>query len=231
MNKPVRVLVAIPVWNEARHIGALLDELLSAFIDRDDILVVDDGSTDQTGEIAQSRRVRLLTHGQNRGKGAGIKSAMRWARDRRYDWVLFMDGDGQHEPEFIPAFFRQIESDRYDVILGDRQMRCGRMPWHRRLSNRCSSAIVSWLTAPLQVHDSQCGFRAVRLQNCDAEWFEENGYQFETEFILTLAQRGFRFSEIPISTHYNTAVSKIAVVGDTFRFFRVVVKRLYKRRL
>jgi glycosyltransferase involved in cell wall biosynthesis len=231
MSKHGRVLIAIPVWNEARHIGDLLDDILRRGADKSAIVVVDDGSTDGTRDIVRSRQVHLLSHANNRGKGAGIKTAMRWARDQLYDWVLFLDGDGQHEPAFIPEFVRQIETDRYDVIIGNRQLRSGCMPWHRRLSNLCSSAIVSWLTAPLRIHDSQCGFRAVRLANCNPEWFEENGYQFETELILTLAQKGFRFNELPISTHYNSAVSKIALVGDTFRFFRVVIKRLYKRRL
>jgi glycosyltransferase involved in cell wall biosynthesis len=229
MIKPVRILVAIPVWNESRHIGKLLEDV-SAIIPPKDIVVIDDGSTDQTREIVQSFAVHVLEHAHNLGKGASIKTAMRWARGQRYDWILFLDGDGQHEPRFIPAFTRQMEKDQYDVILGNRQMRVSSMPWHRRLSNRWSSAIVSWLTVPIRIHDSQCGFRAVRLRHCDPEWFKENGYQFETEFILTLALKGFRFMEVPISTHYNSTASRIALVGDTLRFFRVVFKHLRKRR-
>ena len=224
------MLVAIPAWNEADHLGELLDSV-SEIVGGRDILVIDDGSTDQSRDIARSYSVHLEVHERNRGKGACLKSALRWARRQQYDWILFLDGDGQHEPRFIADFIAAMQSDRFDVILGNRQARGRCMPWHRRVSNRLSSAIVSVLTFPIPVADSQCGFRGVRLQHCDPEWFKEDGFQFETEFILNLARRGLRFGEVPISTRYHSSVSRIAIVGDTIRFFRVILRHISSGRV
>jgi len=224
----LHVLVAIPAWNEAAHLGALLASVSEIMAGRD-LLVVDDGSTDQTREIACSYPVQLLVHERNRGKGACLKTAFRWARQQRYNWILFLDGDGQHESRFIPDFVDAMGSDRFDVIIGNRQARGRCMPWHRRVSNRLSSLLVSLWTSPVRIHDSQCGFRAVRLSHCDPEWFREDGFQFETEFILTLARRGCRFGEVPISTRYHSTVSRIAIISDTIRFFRVILRHLCKR--
>ncbi len=223
------MLVAIPAWNEAAHLDELLQSISEIMAVRD-ILVIDDGSTDRTRDIASSRSVHLAVHERNRGKGACLKTALRWARQQHYDWILFLDGDGQHEPRFIPDFMEAMRSGRFDVLLGNRQARGRCMPWHRRVSNRLSSAMVSLLTFPIPIADSQCGFRGVRLQHCDPEWFREDGFQFETEFILILVRRGCRFGEVPISTCYHSTVSRIAIVSDTIRFLAVILRHIGKGR-
>lgn len=221
-----RVLLAVPVHNEAPRLGVVLDRALD-FVAPEDLLIIDDGSTDGTRALVRSRNLALIEHTHNQGKGACIKHAIRYGKEKNYQWLLCMDGDGQHDPREIDKFLRLIERDRADLILGNRINRRGRMPFLRQASNLFTSLILSFMIQRGRpVRDSQCGFRAVRLSAVKEAWFCETGFQFESELLLVLGRRSCVIEQIPITTLYGDQQSKINLLRDTYRFIRLVIKSL-----
>ncbi|HPG37897.1 MAG TPA: glycosyltransferase family 2 protein [bacterium] len=220
------VLLVIPVFNEERFIGELLDRV-HRIVKPGNILVVNDGSTDNTAAILSQLPVNILTHSQNRGKGAALLSAIRYAQEHRYSWILTMDGDGQHQTGQIDAFLQAIANDQADIILGNRQKWGVKMPFHRILSNGITSIILSLCSGMQRIHDSQCGFRAMRVTCLDRALFREMGFQFESEMILRLGKQQCRFLEIPVETRYGSESSSIHLVNDTVKFIKLVIKSFF----
>ena len=136
MAKRCEISVVLPVFNEAQNLGRLLDRLQSLELPDSEVIVVDDGSTDGSGEIAEKRRVRLVRHPYNIGNGAAIKSGIRAARGRL---LVLMDGDGQHQPEEIPALL--AEAHRYDMVVGARGQG-PRLRFHRYGANWIYNALA-----------------------------------------------------------------------------------------
>ena len=117
----VRLLIAIPVHNEQKYVDRVLDQIRK--FHAGDILVVDDGSTDQTPQLLANRSdIKVIRHPTNKGYGQSLIDAFDYAARRRHDWVITMDCDEQHEPERIPDFLREIESNRWDLISGSRYL-------------------------------------------------------------------------------------------------------------
>jgi dolichol-phosphate mannosyltransferase len=120
-TNPPRLLIAIPVYNEQKYVGEVLDRIRQF---HPDLLVVDDGSTDATPQILAARDdVRVIRHPENRGYGQSLIDAFRYADEQKYDWVLTIDCDEQHEPERIPEFIRHIRTDAWDIVSGSRYLR------------------------------------------------------------------------------------------------------------
>src|SRR5437763_13281303 len=146
----VRLLIAIPVYNEAKYVGPVLAKVRRF---HNDVLVVDDGSTDGTGDLlgamAAKSDIHLIRHSVNRGYGQSLIDAFCYAARRGYDWVITMDCDEQHEPEMIPAFVREIRTDRWDVISGSRYLVSRQdddlPPGDRRMVNASITAMINEL--------------------------------------------------------------------------------------
>ncbi len=223
MNKINDVLVLIPVLNEAENIENLVFEI-SKYIDKHNVVVVNDGSTDSTGKIISRLSVHFIEHTHNKGKGAALLTGLKYAKESGYQWVITLDGDGQHQPHYISDFLRHIRHNNVDLLLGNRRNRANRMPLHRILSNGITSIIVSLCAGNIRIHDSQCGYRAFRLDCIDPGRFSEKGFQFESEMILRLGKCRCKIKEIPIETKYGNESSSINLIGDTFRFIRLVFK-------
>ncbi|HPN33252.1 MAG TPA: glycosyltransferase family 2 protein [bacterium] len=222
-----RILLAIPVYNEAGHLPRVLAGVLQ-LMDSQDVLIIDDGSTDGTLAEIEHLGLNTLRHPQNEGKGFSLLQAWRYAKEREYDWLLCMDGDGQHDPADIPLFIQHIARDQADVFLGDRMQRAGHMPLQRQWSNRLSSLILSLLINNGQrLTDTQCGFRALRVSMLQNAWFREKGFQFESEVLLVLGRRGRRIRQIPIQTRYAQEKSSINPLTDTLRFLKLVFRSLW----
>ena len=160
----MRVLIAIPVYNERKYVESVLDRVKSY---HRDILVIDDGSTDGTQDILPARRdIQLITHSPNQGYGQSLIDAFNYAHARGYDWVITMDCDEQHEPEMIPAFMREIESDRWDLISGSRYLKPTKdddlPPGDRRSINATITEVINSLFR-LKITDAFCGFKSHRV--------------------------------------------------------------------
>jgi glycosyltransferase involved in cell wall biosynthesis len=199
----VRLLVAIPVYNERKTVAQVLDKVR---LFGHDILAVDDGSTDGTGEILWQRDdVFTLRHERNRGYGRSLIDAFQWADARGYDWVLTMDCDRQHEPESIPDFVRLIRTDQYDIVSGSRYL-LPRMdddlpPADRRSVNATITELVNDLLR-LEITDAFCGFKAHRTCAMMRLELTENGYGFPMQFWPRAAATGLRLTETPVRLIY-----------------------------
>jgi dolichol-phosphate mannosyltransferase len=198
----MKCLVAIPVYNEQKYVASVLTEVRRYATD---ILVVDDGSTDETPLLLARQPVEVIRHAVNRGYGRSIRDAFRWASCYRYDWLITMDCDEQHEPEALPMFFDAIASGDADVISGSRYMsdsRCGDPPpQDRRTINATITELVNQRLG-LHVTDAFCGFKAYRVGALKPMHLDEDGYAFPLQFWVQAAAFGLRIQEVPIRLIY-----------------------------
>lgn len=200
----MRVLIAVPVHNELKYVGRVLDKIRQFW---PDILVVDDGSTDGTGEILAARSdIRLIRHSGNRGYGQSLIDAFAFADGAGYDWVITMDCDEQHEPEMIPRFIEQIKTDRWDLISGSRYSQPSAEddppPTDRRSVNLTITTILNDLFH-LGLTDAFCGFKAHRVVAMRRLDLTEPGYAFPLQLWPQVAAAKFRVTEIPVRLIYN----------------------------
>ncbi|HNR67432.1 MAG TPA: glycosyltransferase family 2 protein [bacterium] len=219
------ILIAIPVYNEAPFVAHVLQQVLEQ-VPAHCVVVVDDGSTDGTAEISAAFPVQVIRCDRNLGKGRALQRAFQLAIESKKEWILTLDGDGQHDPKDFPRFFDCIRTQDYDVYIGDRRNR-GSMPLQRRLSNGVSSIFLSLCAGNQRIRDSQCGYRALRTGCIPLTRLCENGFQFESEVLLRMGKMGCRFSQVSVNTHYGDELSSIRPFRDTVRFIALVLKSLF----
>ncbi len=201
----MKVLVAIPVFNEQKHVTRVLSAVRQY---AQDILVVDDGSTDDTPVLLAKLPVEVIRHSRNRGYGRSLRDAFRWASCYCYDWLITMDCDEQHEPESLPGFFAAAQRDDADIISGTRysqqdQLPAGDLPPadRRRINAQITEMVNSSLG--LNITDAFCGFKAYRVASLGKLKLDESGYAFPLQFWVQAAAHNLRIIEQPISLIYN----------------------------
>ncbi len=199
----MRTLVAIPVYNEESYVNRVLGRV-GEFADN--ILVIDDGSTDSTPCLLGRHHVEVIRHATNRGYGRSMQDAFRWAIVDGFDWVITMDCDEQHEPEAIPAFIETARRNQFDVVSGSRylgQCACGDAPPAERRA--INESITDEINARLGLGltDSFCGFKAYRVSALSRMDFDEDGYAFPLQFWVQAVAHGLRITEIPVRLIYN----------------------------
>ena len=197
----MKVLTAIPVYNEERHVEGVLAEVRRYC---PDLLVVNDGSTDGTAELlARQTDVHILTHPKNRGYGAALISAFRFALDRDYDVLVTMDCDGQHEPARIPVLLEAIHD--CDIVSGSRYLRDFRQdtpaPTDRRFINATITSEIN-LRYGLNLTDSFCGFKAYRRAALEKLHVTETGWGMPLQLWVQAARLGLRVKEIGVPRLY-----------------------------
>lgn len=199
----MRTLVAIPVFNERTHVRQVLDRVMNH---AGNVLVVDDGSSDGTTEVLTDYPIDLIRHAVNRGYGQSLIDAFRWAIGERYDWVITMDCDEQHEPEQIPDFLAAAQRGDADIISGSRYLRSFNgddlPPVERRKIN---AAITDEINSRLglRITDAFCGFKAYRVEALKRFQLTEQGYAFPMQFWVRAVATGAGVSEIPVKLIYN----------------------------
>ena len=221
------VAALIPCYFEEKHIRDVSSRTTAAL---DTVLVVDDGSTDRTSEEAKASGCQVIRHEQNAGKGAAIKTGLKALLAKEdVEFILILDGDGQHLPEEIPAFLVAANATGAPMIVGNRMGDVRDMPFVRKCTNRYMSWTISRVIGQ-RVPDTQCGFRM--FHRSLAELFlttESAGFDFETEMLAIAAQKGCAIADAKVSTVYGDEVSKIHPVRDTLKFFKLL-NRLKKAR-
>ena len=210
------VLALIPAYN-AWH---LLTPVVVGAAQHLPVLVVDDGSTDDTALAAERAGATVLRQTPNQGKGAALRYGLRWALERGYTAVLTLDADGQHDPSEIPRFLDARARTGADLIIGARDFAA--MPPVRRLANTLGGRAFSWgMRAPIR--DNQSGYRLIsqRLAAAVLE-SDEAGFEFEVEMIMTCRERGYALDWVPVRTIYGDERSHIQPLHHVVHFIRMV---------
>ena len=214
------VLAIIPAYCEGRFIGGVVSQALQ-FVQA--VLVVDDGSPDNTATEAEAAGAKVIRHPTNLGKGAALKTGLDYAVSVQAAFSLFLDGDGQHDPSEIPAFIEAINCSNADLVVGNRMGNLESMPLIRRWTNQFMSWQIGRI-CKIPIPDSQCGFRLARKELLPVLMAPSNRFEFESESIILAARQGFRLGFVPIRTIYTDQHSKIRPLRDTMRYLRLIRK-------
>ena len=216
----MRPIIIIPAYNPPESFLALLQNVHS--IASIPIIIIDDGSI----PIIEVENVNtiLLRNKNNSGKGFSLIKGFNEALDRGYSHAITMDADSQHDPNILQSFIEI--NDNISIVLGNRQFNTD-MPFHRRISNKLTSSVISYICHE-QILDSQCGYRRYKLDNVCSEVYMENGYQFESEVLIKLLRKNCTLYHIEIPTIYTQGKSSINNFWDTIKFIRLIIRCLIK---
>lgn len=211
-------VAVICAYNEAAHIEAVVRGALRHV----PVVVVDDGSTDGTAEIAGRAGAWVLRKDRNHGKGAALVTGFRWAVRSGYRAVVCLDGDGQHDTGEIPKFL-DLWRLGHQAVFGNRMTDVASMPAARLAVNRLMGTTVSTL-AGYRIADPQCGFRLYSAGCLRSLRVKTSRYDAEAEIAIQVARAGYRIASVPVRTIYTAVLkSKIRPIIDTIRFLRIVV--------
>jgi glycosyltransferase involved in cell wall biosynthesis len=201
----MRIITIIPAYNEEKTI----EKVVKGVKTYSDVLVVDDGSSDQTSSLAENAGSKVLSHSHNLGKGAAIKTGLKYAINADYDLMVLLDGDGQHNPQDIPLLIEGLKNA--DMIIGSRFLKANpqKMPLQRRISNGITTKLIRYMTGYL-ITDSQCGFRLISKKA--APFFVEipyNDYVYESEVLCKASENNLVVDERQIECIYDTEKSYV----------------------
>ena len=215
--------VLIPAYNAEATLPALLTQV-GKIVPTRDIVVVDDGSSDATSEIASRLGAEVARHRVNCGKGRALQTGFDYVlQNVPWDAVVTMDADLQHRPEDLPSFMNMYRYLSPDIVIGYRSRWGTSMPIARRVSNTITSALVSARTG-ITVKDSQCGYRLIARHVLEEVKIESPGYEAETEFLIKAVNKGFHMRFIQIQAVYGSERSYMTHWITTKRFLSVLLK-------
>src|SRR6267378_1959661 len=202
-----RILVAIPAFNEGPTIGSVV---LKARQFASDVVVVDDGSTDDTAETAALAGAHVIHHARNLGKGLAIRSAWLYARERLPEAFVLLDGDHQHDPNDIPRLLETVLTGKSDVVIGVRWGKTSGMPMYRRMGKRALDYATAAATKNGLLTDSQSGYRVFSRQALESLEPTENGLSIESQLLLEAQERNLRIEQVSIDSRYDLDGSTIS---------------------
>lgn len=218
----MKIYAIIPAYNSEKTIRQVIDDTKTHLPEKS-LIVVDDGSHDKTVEIIKDTGVIVLSHEVNQGKGAALKTGFKKALESGADFIFTLDSDGQHQPEAVNRFLDALNQNKADIVLGSRMHDLAQMPFHRKLSNKITSGLIS-LRIGSPIEDSQCGFRLIRASVLAKINLERDRFDMESEFIIKAGLAGYKFCSVPIKTLYQNQSSAIRHISDTFRFIKLYLK-------
>lgn len=213
----MKVSVVLPAKNEAGAIGQTVQQIKQLNVD--EIIVINDGSTDNTAQLAEQAGAKVFSHPYSKGNGAAIKTGARVAKG---DIIIFMDADGQHDPQDIQLLLIKIE-EGYDLVVGARQ-KGSQASLGRGIANKLYNLLATYMTEH-KVEDLTSGFRAVR-----AEKFREfisllpNGFSYPTTSTMAFFRAGYSVTYVPIHAAKRIGKSHIQPIKDSIRFFLIIFK-------
>jgi glycosyltransferase involved in cell wall biosynthesis len=223
-----RAMVLIPAFNAAKSVGDVT-RASKEFVR--DVVVINDGSRDDTAAVARAAGSEVIDHPQNRGKGAALKTGFAHAIKNGYDVVVTLDADGQHLPREIPKFLKSREETKADLIIGGRSHLFGEMLPRRRLANRFSAWSIS-KASKTGITDSQSGFRLYSANLLRSVRLRTDGFDLESEVIVRAGVGGFKVLTIPIDLGFvdGISTSHYKPIKDTLRIAWTVTRaRLFWR--
>lgn len=213
-----KILAIIPAFNESTRITPVITGTLSYL----PVLVIDDGSSDNTPSAAEASGAEVICQTPNQGKGVALRVGFKHAINGDFHAVLTLDADGQHDPADIPKFLDCYSKKHPDLIIGNRDF--SQIPPVRRIANSIGALMISWALGQ-SIPDNQSGYRLIgyRLMQ-ELLRSEEQGFEFEVEMIATCIKLGMQLDWVPIRTIYAGESSHIQPLNHTFEFIRIVLQ-------
>ena len=218
--------VVLPAYNEAENIRDVIRAIKALKLD---VLVVDDGSEDETYLVAAKEQAYLIRHPRRTGKGASLKDGIDYAIRNGYNTIITMDADGQHDASDIPAFLNKVNETGSSVVVGNRMDNPIDMPVIRILTNKFMSFIISGICKQ-KIPDTQCGYRLFKKEAIDKLQIEAQKFEVDSEVLIKVAQRGQKIESVPIKSIYADEVSKMRPIRDICRFRLFLLKIWFKSR-
>ena len=218
-------LACIPAYNEESNIESLVKSTKNHV---DQVIVCDDGSTDDTAHIAKNAGAIVISHKTNKGYGAAITSLFNYARENNAESMITLDGDGQHDPDQIPLLLNTITQHNVDVVIGSRFLNQNiEAPGYRQRGIKIITSTANYGT-DLKVSDSQSGFRAYSKNAINAIHPTEEGMSVSTEILLKISNKGLSLAEVPITVSYNGDTSQhnaishgVSVIANTLKYISI----------
>ncbi len=210
--------IVVPAYNEAASIGLLSRELRTRCAR---VIVVDDGSHDRTGDLAEAEGAIVVRHPTRRGKGASLRTGFECTRTLPIDWVAILDADLQHRVSDLDRVVQYAKQHPCDMVIGQRSFSSD-MPLSRRVVNRFMSFVINQLSGA-KISDTQCGLRVLSKNVIDRLDLRSSEYEIETEMVLKAARQRFRIGLVEIQTVYTpNGKSSIRPVADAVRWLRLI---------
>jgi len=219
----MRICTVIPTYNESATIGETVRQIRKQGLE---VVVIDDGSKDETARISQDYGAIVLRNSKNQGKGYSLICGLQYALKNHFDAVITMDGDGQHSPEDIPLFIQKVKLSGASIIIGNRMHNPRKMPLSRVLTNKFMSWFISWLIKQ-RIPDTQCGFRFFRRQLLDKVKFTTKRFETESEILFQASYLGYKIESIAIKSIYRKEKSQINPFLDTMRFINFIWRQIW----
>jgi glycosyltransferase involved in cell wall biosynthesis len=215
----LRICVIIPTYNEFRAIADLINQISKLGLE---VVIIDDGSTDDTVKAAIACGAKVLVNPKNMGKGASLIKGYNFAIQQGYDAVISMDGDGQHSADDLLAFIEKAKRSQSALIVGNRMGATKGMPLLRIMTNFLMSKFIS-LIVKQRIPDTQCGFRLAKKELLNRIDLSTSKYETESEVLIKAGHLGFKIESIPVKTIYSGQKSQIDPFIDSLRFIRFMV--------
>ena len=219
------IFIIIPTYNEAGTIGSIVRALDKRGFR---VVVIDDGSRDNTIVEANKSGAEIIARARNTGKGCCIREGLEYAMENNCEAVITMDGDGQHSLADIDKFIEAHKESGADVIVGNRLHNPKKMPFVRRFTNLCMSFIISLLVAE-KIDDSQCGYRLISRNAIEKMQLNTAKYEIESEILMEAKRRGLKLSSVNIDSIYEGEASQINPFLDTVRFIKFIINEYARK--
>lgn len=221
----MKICILIPVYNEGKTIGQIVKALKANKLD---VIVIDDGSTDGSGQKAAAEGAKVFTNETKLGKGDSLKKGFEYLLAQGYEGVIMMDGDAQHDVGDLDHFFSVINDHPISVVTGNRMVDAKDMPRVRLMTNK----VMSWLISSVcgqTIPDTQCGYRYIHSKILKELKLISGDFEIESEILIKSSRKGYKIYSVPIKTIYQGEVSHIRPFKDTLRFIRYLLREIFSK--
>jgi glycosyltransferase involved in cell wall biosynthesis len=216
----------MPAFNEEKYIGSLVLKTRQYV---DEVIVVDDGSTDNTAEIARLAGARVIQHEGNKGYGAAIQRIFAEAKKIDPDILVILDADAQHRPQEIPSIVKPIQDNDYDCVIGSRRDQAKKIPFYRRIGQMIILHSVKTISENT-LTDSECGFRAFSRKAIHAIELKENGMAVSAETVAEASRKNLKIKQVPVTATYSSDSSTLHPMRHGFSVFTRILVMISEQR-